>query len=109
MIAVEHDPAIDDLPPTPVSFKSQMIDEKIYIEMPGKPDKGRHHLFTGSDRVDHLNALIQAGIRAEYIIDEKGNIISDPGSLNVGAKHLHPRIPQYLCSNEIVSRSHLRG
>jgi hypothetical protein len=109
VIAVERDPAIDDLSPTPISFKSKMIDEKINIEIPGELDKGGHHLFTGADRVDHLNALIQAGIRAEYIIDEKGNIRSDLWTLNVGAKYLHPGIPHYLCSNEIVSRSHLRG
>jgi hypothetical protein len=49
MIAVEGDPAVDDLPPSPVSFKTEMIYEKIDIEIPGKPDQGRHHLFTGAD------------------------------------------------------------
>jgi hypothetical protein len=109
MIAVERDSAIDDLSSTPVSFKSEMIDKKINIEIPGQPDKGRHHLFTGADRIDHLIILIQAGIRAKYIIDEKGNISRDPGTLDVGAEYLHPGSSQYLCGNEIVSRSHLRG
>jgi len=49
VVAVEGDPAVKDLSTPTVSFKPKMIDDKVNIEMPGKPDQGWHHLFTGAD------------------------------------------------------------
>jgi hypothetical protein len=49
VIAVEGDPAIKDLSTPPVSFKPEMIDDKVNIEIPGKPYQGWYHLFTRAD------------------------------------------------------------
>ena len=51
-----------------ISFKTEMIYEEVDIERTGKPDQGWYHLFTRTDRINQIDALIQPGIRGEDII-----------------------------------------
>jgi hypothetical protein len=103
MVAMDGDTAIDDLPPTPVSFKSQVIYEEIDIEFPCKPYQGGQHLLSRANGVYQIDALIQSDIRRKDIIEEERDVRDDAGVPDIGAKNPTAGIPDYPCSDEIVS------
>ena len=59
MVAVKEDGAgVYDLAAIPIHLASQMIDQKITVNPPGKRDQRRDHLHAGAHGVDQVCTCI---------------------------------------------------
>jgi len=106
MVTMEGNSTLNNFTTLTISFKTEMIYEEVDIERTGKPDQGWYHLFTRTDRINQIDALIQPGIRGEDIIDEERDTREFPWDLNIGAEHFHTGIPEYHRGSKIGPNPH---
>lgn len=73
MVAVkEHRTAIQNLAPIAVDLVTQMVDQKISVDLTGKRDQRRDHLHPGPHSIDQISPRVEPEIRLEDIISHHG-------------------------------------
>jgi len=106
---VEQDTTVNSFSPVCVRFKTQVIDEQVTVDCPGKGKQGWDHLDGRADRIDNLRTCVQALFRRKNIINPEDEACRDLPVPDIGAADMNTGIMQELCCSRVPANPDFNG